>query len=750
MAATKETSARRPGMPSPSDQLPELDRRQRAVLRDVGREWGRVIEDPESWRDALPVDPTLEAYPTSVKPSRFGRFVPVTALSDRGHSVETVEETTEAERLPSDLATVGRRARHLFLGHPLRSSAIAHERMRKLIALPVLSADALSSVAYGPEAMLAILVLAGAAGLRNALPIAGVIALLMLAVGVSYRQTIRAYPKGGGSYIVASGNLGRVPGLFAAAGLLVDYILTVAVSVSAGVAALTSAVPSLAGSTVPIGLGVIAVLLAGNLRGVRQAGVLFAAPTYAFILAIALLIGFGLADAARDSFHAAAPPHLGVTQSAGLLLILRAFASGATAMTGVEAISDAVPTFTKPEWRNARTTLTIMIAVLIVMFVGTIVVLHLRGVVPNAGQTALSQLARQLYGPGVLYGFTQAATAAILLLAANTAFNDFPRVLFYLARDRQAPRMFLRMGDRLAFSNGIIVLSVTAALLYTAFGGKTDPLIPLFAVGVFLAFTLSQAGMVALWWHERGDRWRRSLTFNAVGMTMSGAVFVTAGVTKFLEGAWVAVVAVLLFVGLALAIRRHYDRVAALVELGPDTIEVPQPCVTPPAPDEAADKATDEATDRAAAEDEGEGEGDHDRQTPHRIRHLTVVPLSVLDRPAMRALAYATSLGQPVLVVHVSPTEDEAKRFGEYWQTWGAHLPLEVVVSPYRTTVTPLVDSLEALAGRHSGLILTVILPEVVVEHWWQSVLHDRIAARLRRMLRHLPSVVITSVPFHL
>ncbi|MEY9891983.1 amino acid transporter [Catenulispora sp. MAP5-51] len=708
MVASEAADTRRPSMPSPSEQLPDLDPGQQAALGEVGRRWGDGIDDPRSWHEALPVDPALDAYPSAVAPSRFGRFVPVAVAVEEADESDEAEETDESERLPTGMGTVRHRVRRALLGHPLRSSAIAHERMRKLIALPVLSADALSSVAYGPEAMLAILVLAGTAGLRNALPIAGAIAVLMLAVGVSYRQTIRAYPNGGGSYIVASGNLGRIPGLFAAAGLLVDYVLTVAVSVSAGVAALTSAVPSLAGSAVPIGLGVIAVLLAGNLRGVRQAGAMFAAPTYAFILAVALLIGFGLADAARHSFHAAAPPHLSVPQSAGVLLILRAFASGATAMTGVEAISDAVPTFHKAEWRNARTTLTIMISLLIVMFVGTVVVLHLSGVVPSGGQTALSQLARRLYGPGLLYGFTQAATAGILLLAANTAFNDFPRVLFYLARDRQAPRMFLRMGDRLAFSNGIVVLAVAAAALYAAFGGKTDPLIPLFAVGVFLAFTLSQAGMVVLWWRERGDRWRRSLACNAVGTVMSGAVFLTAGATKFLEGAWVAVIAVLVFVGLALGIRRYYDRLAAAVELSPDQ-----------------------------------------DQTPQQIRHLSVVPLSVLDRAAMRALAYAASLGQPVLVLHVSPTEEEAERFRDYWRLWGAHLPLEVVVSPYRTTVTPLVGSLESLATRHRGLTLTVIIPEIVVRHWWQALLHDRIASRLRRMLRHLPSVVITSVPFH-
>lgn len=752
--STTRTASDRPSMPSPSEQLPDLDRRQCAALHRVGRAWGRVVDDPEAWRAALPVDPDLGEYPASVEPSRFGRFVPVAALSDRASGVEAVEETQESEQGPSALATLGRRLRHVLLGHPLRSSAIAHERMRKLIALPVLSADALSSIAYGPEAMLAILVLAGSAGLAHALPIAGVIAFLMLAVGVSYRQTIRAYPHGGGSYIVASGNLGRIPGLFAAAGLMVDYVLTVAVSVSAGVAALTSAVPSVAGSTVPIGLAVIALLLAGNLRGVRQAGAMFAAPTYAFIVAVVLLIGYGLADAAGRGFHPLPPPHLAATQSAGLLLVLRAFASGASAMTGVECISDAVPVFRRTEWRNARATLTTMVALLITMFVGTVVVLHLSGVVPEPGETILSQLARRLYGPGFLYGFTQAATAAILLLAANTAYNDFPRVLFYLARDHQAPRMFLRMGDRLAFSNGIVVLSVAAGVLYTAFGGKTDPLIPLFAVGVFLAFTLSQAGMVALWRRERGDRWRRSLAFNAVGAVLSGAVFVTAAVTKFADGAWVAVVMVLLLVGVALRIRRHYGFAAEATELRADAVEIPQRSFAPAAAGEsgaAGSGADGSGTDDSGADfraaDPGPADPDPD---PGPADHLCVVPVIVLDRPAMRALAYAASLGQPVLALHVSPTKDEAERFRGYWRLWGGHLPLEVVVSPYRSIITPLVDYLEALTRRHAALAVTVVIPEIVVRHWWHAPLHDRVAPRLRRMLRHAPRLVITSVPFHL
>ena len=375
--------------------------------------------------------------------------------------------------------------------------------MRKLVALPVLSSDALSSVAYGPEAMLVVLALGGATAFGFSVPISIAIVVLMVVVGLSYRQTIRAYPRGGGSYIVASDNLGLLPGLIAAAGLMLDYILTVAVSVASGIAAITSAIPSLAPDTVPLGLAVIAILVAGNLRGVRQAGLLFAAPTYMFIFGILLMVVVGLVDAGGHGFHATPRPPVHAAEGVGLLLILRAFGSGATAMTGIEAISDGIPAFRPVEWRNARTTLTWMVSLLVVMFVGTIALIELDGIVPQSSQTVLSQLAHRNLGSGALYGYVQAATALVLLLAANTAFSDFPRLLFFLARDYSAPRLFLRMGDRLAFSNGIVVLGAAAAAILAAFDGSVTSLIPLFAVGVFLAFTLSQSGMVKRWLRTR-------------------------------------------------------------------------------------------------------------------------------------------------------------------------------------------------------------------------------------------------------
>jgi amino acid transporter len=736
--------------PSPDAPLPALDERQLGVLRRVGREWGRVCGNPEVWRRALPVDPSLGSFPdpTDIRPTRYGRFVPVQSAP-----LPEVQAASEAEVPPSPLGHVGYELRRVLLGAPLRSTAIARERMRKLVALPVLSADALSSVAYGPEAMLAILVLAGSGGLRYSLAIAATIAFLMLAVGVSYRQTIRAYPHGGGSYIVAGDNLGRIPGLIAAAGLMTDYILTVAVSVAAGLEAVTSAIPSLAGANVAIGVGVIVVLLAGNLRGVRQAGALFAAPTYVFIVAMFVLVAVGLIDAGGRGFHATPRPPLSATESVGVLLVLRAFASGSTAMTGIEAISNAVPVFERVEWRNARTTLTWMIGLLIALFAGTIAMVQLGGVVPNSHETVLSQLAHRSFGSGFMYPITQAATAAILLLAANTAYNDFPRVLFLLARDFQAPRLFLRMGDRLAFSNGIIVLSLTAIVIYVAFGGRTGPLIPLYAVGVFLAFTLSQAGMVVHWWRGRDPHWRRSLAFNATGALLSAIVFVTAGITKFTAGAWVSLLVVGLFILVATGIRRHYDAVAKAIALRPHAIEVPSRAIAPRVRAGAATAAADaQQHDGApgAHRKDDETKDDETEETPEQIHHLVLVALASLDLASMRALAYAASLQQPVLALHVSPSDDEAERFSDYWRTWGDHLPLEVVVSPYRAIVAPMVNYIESLHRLSPDLTLTVIMPEIVVGHWWQRILHNGTAPRLRRALRPLPKIVVTTVPFHL
>ena len=406
---------------TPDAGLPPLDDQQVMGLREVGRQWATRMPAREAWERSLPVDPHLRYLVD--QPTRRSVFVGIRSRS--AGDADEIESTPSADAPDSRLGRARYLIRRVLIGPPLRSSAIAEERMSPLLALPVLSPDALSSVAYGPQAMMAVLVLAGSAELKLSLPIGAVLVVLMLAVGLGYRQVIRAYPHGGGSYIVAKDSLGPKWGLVAAAGLILDYILTVAVSVAAGVAAITSAIPSVTSATVPLGLIVIAVLVFGNLRGVKAAGALFAAPTYLFIAAIALIVIVGLIDSAMHGFHAVAPPPRHGTEALGVLLILRAFSSGATAMTGIEVISNSVPVFEPPEAEHARHTLSIMIALLVSMFIGVVLVAYLEGVAPGT-QTVLSQIAHRTVGGGVLYAYVQIATTAILLIAANSAVNGFP------------------------------------------------------------------------------------------------------------------------------------------------------------------------------------------------------------------------------------------------------------------------------------------------------------------------------------
>jgi amino acid transporter len=733
------------GSPRPDAMIPALDEAQLAALRAVGREWDKVSADPQVWREALPVDPAVGAYAEEgeFRPARFTRVV---SVAGRDGQLRPIETTSASETPATRLGRAEQALRRVVEGPPLDVSALAVERMRKLVALPVLSADALSSVAYGPQAMLAVLVLAGLPGLSYSLPVGGAIVLLMLAVGVSYRQTIRAYPQGGGSYIVATEELGRIPGLMAAAGLLIDYIMTVAVSIASGVAAITSAFQSLQSATVWIGVAVIVVLLAGNLRGVRQAGTAFAAPTYAFIVAIGSLVIAGLVHSAARGFSPVPIHHLAIVESLSVLLVLRAFASGSTAMTGIEAISNAVPSFKPVEWRNARITLTWMVALLIGMFAGVLAISRLAGVVPVASQTMLSQLAHLSFGDGPMYVYIQAATAAVLLLAANTSYNDFPRVLFLMARDRQAPRSFLHIGDRLTFRNGIVLLSVSAAAIYIGFRGNTEILLPLYAVGVFLAFTLSQTGMIMHWRrHREQPHWRRSLVFNATGAVMSGIVFVIEGVTKFTEGAWVSIFLISGIIAIALRTHRYYELAGQQLALGPEDAAAPATATNRIAPQERPDGRQGDGT--KASEAIGEAGA---AENPEQIDELTIVPVVAMDRAAMRTLAYAAALGQPAFALHVSPTTEEADRFISYCQAWGDHLPLEVIVSPHRAVVAPLVNYILTLHRQRPDLTLTVAVPEVVDEHWWHRILYEQIAPRLQRTLRTLPGVIVTSVPFQI
>jgi amino acid transporter len=710
----------------PSAGARRLDEEELEVLAGIGRHW-RTALGRAGRRATLPVDPSLVSRLEPRGPTRFGRVV------NLGAGAAELEATRAVSEPASGAGRLAARARRLIIGAPLASTALVHERMRKVTALPVLSSDALSSIAYGPEALLSVLVLAGGTALGLALPISAAIAALMIAVGLSYRQTIRAYPHGGGSYIVASDNLGALPGLVAAAGLMTDYILTVAISVAAGVAAVTSALPALAGHTVPVGLAVIGFLFAVNLRGVRQAGVVLAWPTYAFISAMALLIVVGLVHAAGDGFQAHPPPAVSPAEGLGLLLVLRAFGSGATAMTGIEAISDGVPAFRPTEWRNARTTLTIMVSLLVLMFAGTTLLVHLDGLVPVGSQTVLSQLGHRELGDGPLYFYLQAATALVLLFAANTSFSDFPRLLFFLARDANAPKAFLRMGDRLAFTNGIALLAGASALIYLAFGGDTGRLIPLYAVGVFIAFTLSQTGMVAHWLRVRGRAWRRSMAFNATGAALSALVLAVEALTKFTEGAWIVV---LLIPAIVLTLRRinsHYQGVRKTTRLRALTGRVSPGAFVP-----------------RSARRTGPPWASEQEEVPDQIQPICVVPIQALDLPNLRALAYAASLRQPTLAVHVCPTRDEGAGFIREWRVFGDPVPLEVISSPYRAIVPPLVHYLRALHAQRPELTITVVLSELVVEKRWQRLLHDETSARIAAALRDEPNTVIAAVPFHI
>jgi amino acid transporter len=714
-----------------SAQLPELDELTLAALGEVGRSWATGMPARAVWERALPVDRRLEF--ADPRQSRAGRFVQIRSAR-RGAADDELEATAEAGEGDSGAGRVAYALRRVLIGPALRSTALAEQRMGRLLALGVLSPDALSSVAYGPAAMMAILVLAGSGNLKLSLPIGAALAVLMLSVGLGYRQVIRAYPQGGGSYVVASDNLGSRWGLLAGAGLIVDYILTVAVSVASGVEAVTSAIPSLDSARVVIGLVVIVLLVAGNLRGVREAGAAFAAPTYLFVIAIALVVIAGLVKAGSHGFHpAVAAPHRAI-EALGVLLVLRAFASGATAMTGIEVISNAVPVFRPPEAKHARQALSIMVGLLISMFVGVVLVAHFDGATPSGSQTVLSEIAHDSVGNGVPYGFVQVVTALVLLIAANSAFNGFPRLLYFMARDSNVPRLFLRMGDRLAFSNGILVLALPAAVIYAAFGGRTEPLIPLFAIGVFIAFTLAQSAMVVHWWRHRELGWSAALATNLLGATLSGLVVLIAAITKFTEGAWVVAVLVPLIILACGRVHAHYERAREALTPRPEAMgHTRRIRVAPPRNTSEVSQLSAEAQD-----------------DPAEVHSFAVVPVAVLDLAALHALAYAASLAQPVLALHVSTTDEEAERFHRTWQAWGAHLPLEVVVSPYRATVAPLANYIAALHRQRPDVTLTLVVPEIVAARRWQRILHNRIATRLRASLIAYEGIIITTVPFHL
>ena len=676
--------------------------------------------------------------------------------------------------------------KRLLVGRAKRTEQAIHERLSKKTGLAVFASDALSSTAYATEEILLVLAVAAAAGQTYAyhyvVPISIVIALVLTIVATSYRQTIHAYPSGGGAYIVAKDNLGVTAGLVAAAALLVDYVLTVSVSISAGVAAITSAAQGtrfawLNDHKVFLCLFLIAFIAVANLRGVRESGALFAGPTYAFVISFLFMIGYGIihyfidpstVPVTGENLKLAEGYHV---QPLSWFLLLGAFSNGCVALTGTEAISNGIPAFKAPEARNAATTLTVMAALLGTMFIGTSVMAYLYGVQPHENETVISQFARTIFtnGMGWFYYLIQGTTALILVLAANTSFADFPRLSSLLARDRFLPRQFANRGDRLVFSNGIIILAIFSSVLVVAFAGDTSRLIPLYAVGVFLSFTLSQSGMVRHWSKEgRAERirrerpgqtnngltsskanyshhiseegaklddihlsitpervaglnpediadlrkqrshWRKSIAINGVGAIATLIVLVVLIITKFIHGAWIVVFLIPLLVLMFRKVHRHYDEVAR--QLTMEGLEPVRP-----------------------------------------IRHEVIVPISGIHRGVMRALEYARSIAPDhVTAVYVDLDEEATRALREKWTKFAGDIELVVLASPYRALTRPLLRYIDRIERDHKDDLVTIVVPEFVPAKWWQHLLHNQSSLTLKAALLFKEGVIVTNVPYHL
>jgi amino acid transporter len=607
--------------------------------------------------------------------------------------------------------------KRLLVGNPIETAAQHDQRLSKRIALAVFSSDALSSVAYASEAILFVLVIAGVHALPLLIPISVAIVVLLLIVGFSYQQTIHAYPNGGGAYIVAHENLGEVPGLVAAASLLIDYVLTVSVSISAGVFAITSLAATwgysnLGDYRVEIALGCIALITVINLRGVKESGIIFSVPTYVFIISMVGMIVYGIFQVAIGGWVVAEPEVAEIAATAeplGIFLILRAFAAGCTALTGVEAISNGVPAFKQPESKNASTTLIWMIATLGVMFLGISVLAYYQGLVPREDMSAVSQLASQIVGTGPAFFIIQVATAMILVLAANTSYADFPRLASLLSRDRFLPRQFSSRGDRLVFSNGVVALGVFAALLVVVFNAREQAMLPLYAIGVFISFTLSQYGMVHHWLREREPGWQRSVLINGVGAVLTAVVLMVIVVTKFGHGAWAVLVLTPILVLLFRSVHQHYQQVARQLSL---------------------EKAP--------------------RVEPVR-RHTALVLISGIHRGVVPALEFAKSIAPDnTTALYVDLDAEHTRKIEEKWARWGAGIPLQVLDSPYRSLVRPIMRYIDEIDAQYDDDVLSVILPEFIPSQWWQHLLHNQTALAIKAALLFRKGVVVISVPYHL
>lgn len=619
----------------------------------------------------------------------------------------------------TELGRLSQRIRRFFIGAPLATQEESHQRLSKVQALAVFGSDAISSSAYATEASMFILLAAGSNALGASFGISLAVSLLLLVVSFSYRQTVKAYPRGGGTYTVSSQNLGHLPGLIAAAALLIDYILTVAVSIVAGSLAITSALtvagyenwvnsfPQPFNLIVILSLLFIGLMVLGNLRGIRESGTIFAIPSYFFITAMILMLAVGIFKASTGNLEPAEPPlPVAAQEPLTLWLILRAFSAGAVAMSGTEAISNGVPAFKPPESRNAATTLTIMAALLAAFYLGISYLATHMGLVPGEGGTIISQIALAVFGHNSLYYLFQLATIAILVVAANTAFADFPRLASIMAHDDYMPHQFQFRGDRLAFTTGIVVLGIIAALLVLFFRGNVESLINLYAIGVFLAFSMSNSGMVIHWWRERHPGWKRSIIINGIGAVATLVILIVAILTKFISGGWIIVVLVPLIVLGLQRIHRHYDNIALQLRIVPEML--PEPITN----------------------------------------QLVVVLIESVNYASMRAFAFARTINAERVVLHVATTPERTEKLRDKMTQFAPDLKLVIIESPTRSFAEPLMAYIDAVHSQSPAAFITIVMPEFITAHFWERFLHNRTANRLHREFEKHPNVTVVMVPY--
>ncbi|MFV9511546.1 APC family permease [Tepidibacillus sp. LV47] len=602
--------------------------------------------------------------------------------------------------------------KRLLIGSPLRTKQLSHEKLPKWKALAVFSSDALSSVAYATEEILLVLALIGTGAFAYSLPISLIILFLLLIITISYRQIIFTFPSGGGAYLVAKEHLNINYSLIAGAALMIDYILTVAVSVTSGVAAITSAFPFFIPWKVLLSVLLVVILMVLNLRGIRESATVFAYPTYLFIGSVLLMILFGGYQLWHDGWHGYPQTaiHHGnslIGSGAILLLFLRAFASGCSAMTGVEAISNGVPAFRSPSAKNAAKTMIWMSVILATMFFGITILAYGYGITPKEHETVVSQIVEHIFGRGILYYFIQIVTMLILFLAANTSFAGFPQLTSIIAKDGFLPRNLTARGDRLVFSNGIILLSVLAIILIIAFHGDSHALIPLYAVGVFLSFTIAQAGMVKSFIQEKGNKWLSRTMVNGIGTLFTGIVTIVTIVAKFTEGAWMVTLAIPIVVLIFYRIKDHYNDVSNELRL----------------------------------------------EQPIQISEMTskvIIPISGVSKVVAQSVSYAKSISDDVVAVTVAFDDEQASRMREKWNSRIPNVPLVILRSPYRTLIPPLMKYIDNLEKSSENMFITILIPQFIVRKWWHTLLHNQTAVVLRTVLLHKKNVVVATIPFHL